>query len=177
MALAGVAIWYPSAAAGGARSVPGMQDVPCPHPVDVRPRPGAASEAASADVAPESPEEPLELLAPLPPPLAPLEELPAAPLELLAPPEPLDEEVDVADEPGVPAPPLLHPATPTTRAASAARVRQPNLLQVRALSRVISIPPVARRPVDCPTDSPSTLTCAPNAQMDHRRGEYLGDPF
>src|SRR5580700_10592502 len=108
MALAGVAIWYPSAAAGGARSVPGMQDVRCPHSVDVRPRPGAASEAASAGVAPDSPEEPLELLAPPPAPLAPLKELPEAPLELLAPPEPPpdphDEEVDVADDPGVPAP-------------------------------------------------------------------------
>jgi hypothetical protein len=78
----------------------------------------------------------------------------------------------VADEPGVPAPPLLHAATPSTRAASAHRVPQPNP-QVPLLSRVISMPPVAPCPAECPTDSPSTLTCAANAQMDHHRGGLI----
>src|ERR1700733_5825765 len=31
-ALAGVTIWKPSAAAGGARALPAVQEVPCPHP-------------------------------------------------------------------------------------------------------------------------------------------------
>jgi hypothetical protein len=74
----------------------------------------------------------------------------------------------VANEPAVPAPPLLHAATPTSRAASAHRVPLPNP-QVLPLSRVITMPPMAHVPVESPTDSPSTLTCAANAQMDHHR--------
>src|SRR5882672_10686836 len=32
MALSGVSIWIPSVAAGAAKSLPSVQDVPCPHP-------------------------------------------------------------------------------------------------------------------------------------------------
>jgi hypothetical protein len=138
-----------------------MQEVPCPHPVVVRPSPGAASEAVAV---PESPAEPPEL-APLPL-LPPPDDVPCEPLDV--PVEPLEPPDPPLDAPGpfeaLPVELLLHAAMPRTRAAQTKRVPKPNTHEQPSFSRFIF--------------SPSTLLCASDAQTDHRpRATYYGDLF
>lgn len=123
--------WNPSAAAGGARLLPGVHDVPCPHPwLGIASPPSAPPDEVAPELLPalaSSPPPPEEPLLDVEPELLPDDE-PLLPLEF-CPPEEL--EVESSDPPELLLGPgfelngspsvvdfALHPAKPSEAATS-----------------------------------------------------------